>query len=100
MGLTSAVSAIAFLPATYKGTYVIAVGEDNGVISIHRIAADTLEAQHVVTIDKVASPSKTITQLSWRPVPAAEVDSRNKFELAVASEDTSTRIYAISNMLS
>ncbi|KAG0160429.1 hypothetical protein PDIDSM_7958 [Penicillium digitatum] len=100
VGLTSAVSAIAFLSATHKGTYVIAVGEDNGVISIHRIVADTLEAHHIVTIDKVASPSKAITQLSWRPVPAAEADTRNRFELAVASEDTSTRIYAISNMLS
>ncbi|KAI3283949.1 hypothetical protein DTO002I6_9358 [Penicillium roqueforti] len=99
VALTSAVSEIAFLPIIYKGTYVIAVGEDNGVISIHRSAADTLEAQHVVTIDKEVSPSKTITQLSWRPVPAAE-DSRDRFELAVASEDTSTRIYAISNMLS
>ncbi|KAI2697684.1 hypothetical protein CBS147332_8667 [Penicillium roqueforti] len=99
VALTSAVSEIAFLPIIYKGTYVIAVGEDNGVISIHRSAADTLEAQHVVTIDKEVSPSKMITQLSWRPVPAAE-DSRDQFELAVASEDTSTRIYAISNMLS
>ncbi|KAJ5545368.1 hypothetical protein N7461_007672 [Penicillium sp. DV-2018c] len=97
MSLTSAVSAIGFLPTTYKDSYILAVGEDNGVISIHRVAVGTLEAQHVVTIDKVASPSKTITQLAWRPVSTA--DAQDRFELAVASEDTSTRIYAISNML-
>jgi elongator complex protein 2 len=95
--LTSAVSAIAFLPITYKGSFIIAAGEDSGVISIHRIAADTFEATHIVTIDKKIAPSKTITQLSWRPV-LAESES-DRFELAVASEDTSTRIYAISSML-
>jgi elongator complex protein 2 len=100
VALTSAVSAIAFLSVTYKGSFILAVGEDTGVISIHRFAADTLEAQHVVTIEKEASPSRLITQLSWRPVPAVDVDSRDQFELAVASEDTSIRIYAISNMLS
>ncbi|KAJ6023279.1 uncharacterized protein N7446_013638 [Penicillium canescens] len=100
VALTSAVSAIAFLPVTYKGSFILAVGEDTGVISIHRIVADTLEAQQIVTIEKEVSPSRAITQLSWRPVPTADVDSRDRFELAVASEDTSTRIYTISNMLS
>jgi elongator complex protein 2 len=99
VALTSAVSAIGFLPTTYKDSYILAVGEDNGVVSIHRVAVSTLEAQHVVTIDKSHSPSKTITQLAWRPVSIAEADVRDRFELAVASEDTSTRIYAISNML-
>ncbi|KAJ5362300.1 hypothetical protein N7541_003144 [Penicillium brevicompactum] len=96
--LTSAVSAIAFLPITYKGSFIIAVGEDSGVISIHKIAAETFEVAHVVTIDREVSPSKTITQLSWRPV-LPEAESKDQFELAVASEDTSTRIYAISSML-
>jgi elongator complex protein 2 len=96
--LTSAVSAIAFLPTTYKGSFIIAAGEDSGVISIHRVAADTFEATHIVTIDKEIAPSKTITQLSWRPV-LGETEHKDQFELAVASEDTSTRIYAISSML-
>ncbi|CAG7946211.1 unnamed protein product [Penicillium salamii] len=97
--LTSAVSAIAFLPITYKGSFIIAVGEDSGVVSIQRITAETFEVAHVVTLDKTISPSKTITQMSWRPV-LAEAESKEQFELAVASEDTSTRIYAISSMFS
>ncbi|KAJ5358535.1 Elongator complex protein 2 [Penicillium cataractarum] len=100
IALTSAVSAVAFFPTPYKNNFILAAGEDTGAVSIHSIAADSLEAQHIVTIDRLIAPSKTITQLSWRPVPVADVDSRTHFELAVASEDTSTRIYAISNILS
>lgn len=100
IALTSAVSAVAFLPTPYKNNFILAAGEDTGAVSIHRIAINSLEAQQVVAIDRLIAPSKTITQLSWRPVPAADVDSRTHFELAVASEDTSTRIYAISNILS
>jgi len=98
VALTSAVSAIAFLPSPYKTFFILAAGEDNGAISIHRIASDSLEAQHVVTIDQLIAPSRAITQLSWRPVPIADADSYDRFELAVASEDTSTRIYGISNI--
>ncbi|KAJ5166493.1 Elongator complex protein 2 [Penicillium canariense] len=100
IALISAGSAIAFLPTTYKDSFIVAVGEDSGAVSVHRIAIDNLEAQHIVTIDPLIAPSRAITQVSWRPVPTANVDSRTRFELAVASEDTSTRIYAISNILS
>ena len=98
VALTSPVSAISFLPAIYKNSFLLAAGEDSGAISIHRIASDSLEAQHVVTIDPVIAPSRSITQLAWRPVSSSEADSKSRFELAVASEDTSTRIYAISNI--
>ena len=98
VALTSPVSAISFLPAIYKNSFLLAAGEDSGAISIHRIASDSLEAQHVVTIDPVIAPSRSITQLAWRPVSSSEAESKSRFELAVASEDTSTRIYAISNI--
>ncbi|KAJ5936481.1 hypothetical protein N7454_005116 [Penicillium verhagenii] len=98
LALTSAVSAISLLAAPYKNSYILAAGEDSGAVSIHRINIDTLEAQLVVAVDQTITPSKAITQLSWRPVLAEETDSKTQFELAVGSEDTSTRIYAISNM--
>jgi elongator complex protein 2 len=100
IALTSAVSSIEFLSSRYKNNFILAAGEDSGAVSIHRIATNTLKAQRIVTTDPLIAPSKTITQLSWRPVPAADVDSRTHFELAVASEDISTRIYAIYNILS
>lgn len=96
--LTSSVSAISFLPAPYKNSFILAAGEDSGAVSVHKIAIDSLEAQHVVTIEPVIAPSRSITQVSWRPV-SLEADNMSTFELAVASEDTSTRIYAISNIV-
>ncbi|KAJ5570337.1 Elongator complex protein 2 [Penicillium hispanicum] len=98
VSLTSAVSAISFLPATCKNSFILAVGEDSGVISIHRFTCDSLEAHHVVTIDQTIAPSRAVTQLAWRPVSRVDADSSAQFELAVASEDTSTRIYTISNI--
>ncbi|KAJ6121868.1 hypothetical protein N7512_004333 [Penicillium capsulatum] len=98
VALTSAVSAISFLPAIHKNSFLLAVGEDSGAISIHKIAVDSLEAQHVVTIERVIAPSRSITQVLWRPVPPEAADI-SAFELAVASEDTSTRIYTISNIV-
>lgn len=94
--LTVAVSAVAFLPTTYKNSFILASGEDSGTVSIHRVSVETLESQQVVTIDQAVAPSRAITQLSWRPVTTAEAESNARFELAVASEDTSVRIFAIS----
>lgn len=98
LALTSAVTAIALLPVPYRNTFILAAGEDNGSISIHRVAKDSLETQHVVTINQAIAPSRAITQLSWRPVRSEDADERTQFELAVASEDTSIRIYVISDM--
>ncbi|CAI7677925.1 unnamed protein product [Penicillium manginii] len=100
IALASPVSAIEFLPAVYQGSFILAVGEDSGALSIHQIAVDSLEAQLVVNIDSTIAPSRSITQLAWRPVTTEEANSKTKFELAVASEDTSARIYTISNIVS
>ncbi|KAJ5083266.1 Elongator complex protein 2 [Penicillium angulare] len=98
ISLTSAVSAIAFLSVPYRNSFILAAGEDSGAISIHRITTDTLEAQLLVTIDPTMSPSRAITQLSWRPVSTSTTNDDSLFDLAVASEDNSTRIYAVSNI--
>lgn len=98
LGLTFAVTAIAFLPVLYKDTFILAAGEDNGSVSIYQVATDSLTARHVVTVNRQIAPSRAITQLSWRPVSSEGADDRTQFELAVASEDTSIRIYVISNI--
>ncbi|PYH66070.1 6PF2K-domain-containing protein [Aspergillus vadensis CBS 113365] len=95
--LTTPVTALAFLPQIYNNSFFVATGEESGAVSVYQVAVDSLEASHLSSIDKLASPSKAITQLSWRPVPDADI--RN-FALAVASEDTSTRIYSFSDMVS
>lgn len=95
ISLQSSVTAISFLQESRDGSFLLAVGEDTGVLSVYQVTGDSLENKHLKTVDKTVSPSKTITQLAWRPSA-----DRSKLELAVASEDASTRVYAISNVFS
>ncbi|KAL4899257.1 hypothetical protein BDW74DRAFT_171630 [Aspergillus multicolor] len=98
----SSVTALSFLPRIYNGLLYLATGEDDGKISVHQIKVDGIEPSPLASIDRDQSPSKTITELSWRPLTQmgeAEV-GKLTFELAVASEDTSIRIYSISDMVS
>jgi elongator complex protein 2 len=100
--LKSSVTAISFLPQEQAGSFFLATGEDSGELSLYRIATDGLEATHLVSVDRLISPSKTITQLAWQP-SIEKYDLRqgeSNLKLAVASEDTSTRIYAVSNISS
>ncbi|KAJ6145170.1 Elongator complex protein 2 [Penicillium chermesinum] len=94
--LDAIISAVAILPSPYKNSFVLAAGEDSGALSIHGIALESLEAQHMVTLDQAVAPSRAITQLSWRPVSTFDGEAKARFELGVASEDNSVRIYAIS----
>ena len=106
ISLKNPVTALSFLDSLQNGAFWLAAGEDNGEISLHQISVDSLEVKHLTTIDKLISPSKAVTQLSWRP----EIKGLNgetggetgneSVELAVASEDTATRLYVISNPLS
>ncbi|RDW83971.1 Elongator subunit ELP2 [Aspergillus mulundensis] len=98
----NSVTALSFLPRIYDGLLYLATGEDDGKVSVHQIKADGVEPSPLASLDRDQSPSKTITELSWRPLTQmgeARVD-RMTFELAVASEDTSIRIYSISDMVS
>lgn len=99
ISLKSSVTALSFLSVKRDGSFVLAVGEDTGEISVHLVAGDSLEAWNVSTFDRAISPSRAITQLAWRPVDESvsrEGKQDLRYELAVASEDASTRIYSIS----
>ncbi|KAI9369792.1 6-phosphofructo-2-kinase-domain-containing protein [Aspergillus egyptiacus] len=99
----SSVTAVSFLPQTYNGALFLATGEDDGKLSIHQIRLDSTEPSPLVSFDRDQSPSKTITELSWRPLPQTNNEvggDKLSFELAVASEDTSIHIYKISDMFS
>ncbi|KAL4801718.1 6-phosphofructo-2-kinase-domain-containing protein [Aspergillus unguis] len=97
----SSVTAVSFLPRVLNGVLFLATGQDDGKLSIHQIKVDGLEPSPLVSFDREQSPSKTITELSWRPLTKATdtQESELTFELAVASEDTSIRIYSISGMM-
>jgi elongator complex protein 2 len=99
----SSVTAVKFLPRTYNGALFLATGEDDGKLSIHQIKVDGVEPSPLVSFDRDQSPSKTITELSWRPILPVNAEAEGAglaFELAVASEDTSIRIYSIAGVVS
>ncbi|KAL4914273.1 6-phosphofructo-2-kinase-domain-containing protein [Aspergillus aurantiobrunneus] len=98
----NSVTAVSFLPHVYTGLLFLATGEDDGKLSIHQIKVDSIEPSPLVSFDRDQSPSKTITEISWRPHPHSKEMKGEKmsFELAVASEDTSIRIYSICDMVS
>ena len=96
----TSVTAVAFMTQAEAGFLYLAVGEETGEISIHAVASSTLETKHVTTVDKRMSPSKTISELAWRPRRSAHSDTASvKFQLAVASEDSALRVYGISNLV-
>ncbi|KAL4976178.1 6-phosphofructo-2-kinase-domain-containing protein [Aspergillus desertorum] len=98
----SSVTALSFLPRIYNGLLYLATGEDDGKLSVHQIKVDGIEPSPLASLDRDQSPSKTITELSWRPLTQLSEARADKltFELAVASEDTSIRIYSVSDMVS
>ncbi|KAL6231446.1 hypothetical protein BDW75DRAFT_43417 [Aspergillus navahoensis] len=98
----SSVTAVSFLAHTYNRFLYLATGEDDGKLSVHQIKVDGIEPSPLASLDRDQSPSKAITGLSWRPLAQESEAKADKltFELAVASEDTSIRIYSVSDIVS
>lgn len=91
------VTAIDFLPQVENGELYLAIGEDSGQISTVSFSVERLaDTGKAVVFPKLDCPSKTITQLSWRPLEST--GGRRKLELAVASEDSSIRIYKVDSL--
>ncbi|KAL1959991.1 hypothetical protein VTO42DRAFT_659 [Malbranchea cinnamomea] len=103
---SSPVTAIDFLPVVVNNQLYLAMGEDSGQISILSLALESLvDTGKGFVFPASDCPSKSITQVSWRPSQSLrngdisqESEGRSRFELAVASEDSSIRIYTIDNL--
>ncbi|KAJ2970166.1 hypothetical protein NUW58_g9777 [Xylaria curta] len=70
------------------GRFVIAVGTEAGKISIHTLDSASLAVLSSFTLQPELGLAKPVLQLAWRP----RTDSS---ELAVAGDDSSLRIYRI-----
>ncbi|KAI5284428.1 hypothetical protein KEM54_001339 [Ascosphaera aggregata] len=93
---TSPVSAIACFDTLVQNKVLLAIGENSGQVSIHFLNADTLKISgEPAIVPATEHPSKPVTQVAWRPVK----NEFNALQLAVASEDTSARIYAIDGLM-
>ncbi|KAI1812887.1 elongator complex protein [Poronia punctata] len=89
---THPVTAIDFLPRMNgAGNFVLAVGTEVGKISIYFIDGATLAVSSDFSLRPQLCLTKPVLQLSWRPLA-------NSSELAVAGDDSSLRVYRVSNI--
>jgi elongator complex protein 2 len=88
------VTAVAFLPHFRDEKITLGYGLEDGSVVVQQFAVDNLEPEAEVRIEKSLSPSKAITRLAWRP-RGEDGSEDGLLELAVASDDTSLRIYSI-----
>lgn len=77
---------------------ILAVGEEDGTISIHTFEIQSLKLQKSVDLDKNAHLSKSINRLAWRPHTTQRRKDGPRAELAVAGADGSVRILGIDIM--
>ncbi|KAH0559788.1 hypothetical protein GP486_003691 [Trichoglossum hirsutum] len=104
------VTAVDFLQVLVSSMLCLAYGTEDGGINVYGSNLESLAFTKLLALDMSITPSKAITQLSWRQQrlsqmakgdDEAETDAalkQAKFELAVASEDSSLRIYSITNL--
>lgn len=102
----SSATAVSFLRHVVRGVIILAYGTEDGTVAICSISLGDLEKPNIAIIDRKLTPSKAINQLVWRPAHSEEApneDTEHSAEddkveqLAVASEDSSVRVYRVSN---
>ncbi|EXJ72020.1 uncharacterized protein A1O5_04523 [Cladophialophora psammophila CBS 110553] len=80
-----------------KMSGVLAVGEDDGSISLHTIDVNSdLKILRTIEVPRHLCPSKTVNRLAWRPTTNDDGrDHKEQGQLAVASADGTVRILRI-----
>ncbi|KAL9040015.1 MAG: hypothetical protein Q9214_004645, partial [Letrouitia sp. 1 TL-2023] len=102
---TLPVTAVDILPLAVEDTIIFASGAENGEISVYNLQLPAYTISSFPLSTNEQRPSKAITQVAWRPPPAAGMTNRGKYgkreeqhddmQLAVASEDNSLRVISI-----
>jgi elongator complex protein 2 len=90
------VTAVALARSGQEGKVVMAVGEDDGSVSVHII--DASAGLQVITSRDLHSdqcPSRTVAQLACRPDLPKDKEAGPAMQLAIASADCSVRILRI-----
>ncbi|KAK9477509.1 WD40-repeat-containing domain protein [Lipomyces japonicus] len=102
--LAVAGTAVQFLPglqAADDGSALLAAGLENGNVHVYKLSAATVDGgikiELLKEIDKAVVPNQRINCVAWRPRPRADTsDTRDAaYDLAVASDDSSVRIYSL-----
>ncbi|RSL76678.1 hypothetical protein CEP51_009738 [Fusarium floridanum] len=90
---TSPVTSVDFIPQLVNGRFVLAVGTELGRLNLYLIKEDGTDAVEKPACEDFCLP-KAVLQLAFRPV--AREGSDRAYELAIAGEDSSVRVYAFS----
>lgn len=92
----TAVTAIAVLTDPSELNAVLAVGEEDGTLSIHIFDTKDLRIERSIEVDKQFCLNKAINRLAWRPHGRIIKDaSIPGMQLAVAGADGSVRILTL-----
>ncbi|KAH0495253.1 hypothetical protein TgHK011_008818 [Trichoderma gracile] len=83
------VTSVDFLGQPVGDRYILAVGTESGRLNLCAVSQDGSSVSELPARPELYLP-KTVLQLAWRPV---KDDKENKYELAVAGEDSSLRLY-------
>ena len=89
---SAAVTAISCDRQINDGHVQFAFGTEGGDLQVGRSKADELDKVALVGVGKEVLPAKAINQIVWRP---AKVSSEQAVQMAVASEDSSVRIFNV-----
>ncbi|EEY14057.1 elongator complex protein [Verticillium alfalfae VaMs.102] len=91
------VTAVDFLGRSLTdGALALAVGTESGKMSIHTLDAMSLQVVSSTPLPEHLCLPTTVLQLAWRPAD----DDSQEYQLAVAGEDSSTRIYRLPGLVS
>lgn len=93
-----AVTAVDFWPATVSELGgLLAIGLDNGKIFVYAVSneAGGWSVKKLVELDDSIAPACSISKLTWRPNKNSKNMVDEAYEIAVASEDSSVRIYSV-----
>ncbi|KAH8733500.1 WD40-repeat-containing domain protein [Ilyonectria robusta] len=88
------VTSVDFLSQSVNSSFVLAVGTELGRLTLCLVKEDGSEVVEKPACAAFCLP-KAVLQLAWRPV--AREGAERAYEIAVAGEDTSLRVYAFSH---
>lgn len=104
--MSSPITSVSFIPRLVNDHFILAYGQESGSISVASISRLGVICR-LVELGQL-SPSKAVNQLSWRPAletlsnqeltdTHSEIGNTSlSIQLAAASDDTSVRIFSIS----
>ncbi|KAK6370279.1 Elongator subunit elp2 [Lithohypha guttulata] len=92
---SSAVTAVDFTDRFSKSHAVLAVGEEDGTLSVHVFNLASLKLEKSLELAKDVCLSKSVNRLAWRPRGISVETETTSVELAVAGADGSVRILRI-----